>query len=332
MRVFITLLMALFLCWPDSAMAGSENVVVESKLGPLAGTLLLPEAGLPKAVALIIAGSGPTDRNGNTPIFPGDNNNLKMLAEALAAAGIGSLRYDKRLIGESATTALTEADVRFDTYVDDAVLLLAYLGESFDVPIYIIGHSEGAHIALLAGGSSDVAGVVAIAGPGRPAGDLILEQVRPRLPANLMAETEKIIAELKAGRLVPSTPPELAALFRDSVQPYLISWFAHDPATAVEKIEKPVLLVYGSTDIQVPVSDGELLAAAGEHSELQVISGMNHVLKMVNGPDMQSQMHSYSESTLPISAQLLKSIVAFISSTTSGESRRTCARAADEKQ
>jgi alpha/beta superfamily hydrolase len=216
-----------------SARAASEDVLIETELGPLAGTYLLPESGAPKAVALIIAGSGPTDRNGNSKVIPGSNNSLKMLAEALADNGVGSLRYDKRLIGESAGTDLSEAELRFDTYIEDAKALLAYLRARAAAPLLVVGHSEGAQIGTMAAAGEDVCGVIAIAGPGIPAGQIILEQVRPNLPPELLAKTEHIVAELEAGRTVADTPPELAALFRDSVQPYLVSWFAYDPADAV---------------------------------------------------------------------------------------------------
>jgi alpha-beta hydrolase superfamily lysophospholipase len=71
---------------------------------------------------LIIAGSGPTDRNGNSPAIQGANNSLKYLAEGLAAQGIASVRYDKRGVAESKTAASSESDLRFETYIHDAVL------------------------------------------------------------------------------------------------------------------------------------------------------------------------------------------------------------------
>ena len=303
MRYALTLLMLVLTIFYGSARAASEDVLIETELGPLAGTYLLPESGAPKAVALIIAGSGPTDRNGNSKVIPGSNNSLKMLAEALADNGVGSLRYDKRLIGESAGTDLSEAELRFDTYIEDAKALLAYLRARADAPLLVVGHSEGAQIGTVAAAGEEVCGVIAIAGPGIPAGQIILEQVRPNLPPELLAKTEHIVAELEAGRTVADTPPELAALFRDSVQPYLVSWFAYDPADAVAALDAPILLVYGTTDIQISVSYGERLAAAGDNTILKVVDGMNHVLKMVE-PDPQEQMRSYGDASLPLAPEL----------------------------
>lgn len=305
------LLIAFIAVMPLVAVAESSDVRMDTDLGPLAGTLLVPDTGEPAAIALIIAGSGPTDRNGNTRGLPGNNNSLKLLAEALSNANIASLRFDKRLIGDSASTRLTEAALRFDTYVADARAWIAFVDDKFDLPIYVVGHSEGSLIGLLAAGSTETAGVISIAGPGTRASTLILEQVSKQLPPNLLAQTEEIIHELEEGRTVDSPPPSLNALFRESVQPYLISWFQYDPQTVVAELNKPILLLYGSTDIQVSVGDGELLRSSNESADLVVIDGMNHVLKMV-GDDMSEQVRSYSDPSLPISDKIVPAIVAFI--------------------
>ena len=92
--------------------------------GTVYGTLELPAAKLPVPVVLIIAGSGPTDRNGNSPALPGSNNSLKMLASGLAERGVASFRYDKRGIAASAKAAGSEQDIRFTHYIDDAKALI----------------------------------------------------------------------------------------------------------------------------------------------------------------------------------------------------------------
>jgi len=142
--------------------AASEEVRLDTELGPLFGTLELPADSFGTAVALIIAGSGPTDRDGNSTLLPGKNNSLKYLAEGLLGEGIATLRYDKRLIGESTSDELTEEDLRFDTYVADAELWVDYLRQRFDLPVFLIGHSEGSLIALRPDGT--VAWKVALGG------------------------------------------------------------------------------------------------------------------------------------------------------------------------
>ncbi|MFT5234533.1 MAG: fermentation-respiration switch protein FrsA (DUF1100 family), partial [Candidatus Krumholzibacteriia bacterium] len=89
--------------------------------GHLAGTLLLPEGKGPYPVVLILAGSGSTDRDGNTTMFPGGNNSLKQLAEWLARDGVASLRVDKRGVAGSASAVYSEFDLRFDHFIEDAV-------------------------------------------------------------------------------------------------------------------------------------------------------------------------------------------------------------------
>jgi pimeloyl-ACP methyl ester carboxylesterase len=119
------------------------------------------------------------------------------------------------------------------------------------------------------------------------------------------------LSELDSGRTVDSPPPALNALFRESLQPYLISWFQYDPAEVAVALDIPILLLYGSTDIQVGVADGEHLLASSKNAKLKVVEGMNHVLKLV-GPDMKDQVASYSDPSLPIAGELIEAIDAFI--------------------
>ena len=205
----------------------SEPVVLETSSGKVAGTLLLPEGSGPHPVALIIAGSGPTDRDGNSLALPGKNDSLKKLAEELAASGIASLRYDKKGVGES--TKVPEGDLRFDTYIDDAVEWCNRLrGDRRFSFLTIIGHSEGSLIGMVAAKKANADGFVSIAGAGRPAQDVIREQLKAA-PPDLQNQANEILKSLSEGKKVEMIPAQLAALFRASVQPYLISWFRYDP-------------------------------------------------------------------------------------------------------
>ena len=97
-----------------------DTITLDTPTGAIAGTLLIPSGNGPFALVVIIAGSGPTDRDGNSPLLPGANNSLKLLAEGLADRGVASLRYDKRGVAASAKAMVSEADLRFNTYADDA--------------------------------------------------------------------------------------------------------------------------------------------------------------------------------------------------------------------
>ena len=295
------------------AVLAAEPVRLDTGTGILYGTMEVPASKPPYPVVLIIAGSGPTDRDGNSSMLQGKNNSLKMLAEDLAALGIASLRYDKRFIGESRITGLKEEDLRFDTYVDDVVRWGEYLRKDPRFrSLVIAGHSEGSLLGMLAAQKLMVNGYVSIAGSGRPAGQIVLEQYRSQtLPAGLMNQVEDIVKALEAGRRVESVPPALAVVFRSSVQPYVISWFHYDPAREIARLKMPVLILQGTTDIQVSVGDAELLAKANPAAKLVVIEGMNHVLKEVPA-EREKQLASYSDPSLPLAGKLVDEIASLI--------------------
>ena len=290
---------------PDSISLATPN-------GTLAGTLELP-AKCPCPVVLIIAGSGPTDRDGNSPLLPGANNSLKYLAEALAAKGIASVRYDKRGIAASrAAMQGGESDLRFDDYVTDAVGWLTKLrADHRFTTISVVGHSEGSLIGMIAARQAKADAFVSIAGAGRSAGKIIHEQLSSRVPPDMLAAADRTIAQLEKGQTPDSAPPALGALFRPSVQPYLISWFRYDPAAEIAKLTIPTLIVQGTTDIQVPVADAKALAAAAPKAKLVIIDGMNHVMKAVSA-DQAAQMKSYSDPALPVVPQLVDAIATLV--------------------
>jgi alpha-beta hydrolase superfamily lysophospholipase len=287
-------------------------VQLDTPTGSVHGTLLVPGGHGPYPAVLLIAGSGPTDRNGNTAGLPGANSSLKLLAEGLAESGIASLRYDKRGLGESAPAGPSEADLRFDTYVDDAAAWVQKLrNDPRFSTVAIIGHSEGSLIGMLAAQRSETDAFVSIAGIARPAGQVLRDQLRPQLPAPLWEESERILAALEAGHTADSVPQPLYALYRPSVQPYMISWLRYTPMQEIARLSVPVLIVQGTTDIQVNAAEAEALKQADPQAELVVIDGMNHVLKAVPA-DPAQQRSSYSDPALPVAPQLIEHVAAFI--------------------
>lgn len=312
MKKLFFALMALLL----ASVVNAEDVTLTTKTGPLHGTLELPKSAASPPVIVIISGSGPTDRDGNIQGAPGKNNGLRYLAEALSRNGVASLRFDKRGVGKSVTSWLREGDLRFETYSDDAAAWIQYLKSRGTFrKLYILGHSEGSLVGLVAAQRGNVDGFISVSGVGRSADAVILEQMRKRLPPDLMKETEGVVAALKSGRRVPSPPPALNPLFRESVQPYLISWFKYEPEKEMAKLAVPVLVAQGTTDIQVTVDDARLLHhAAGKNSTLVVIEGMNHVLKHVPS-DTPKQLASYADPALPVSEELVNAILKFVRDT-----------------
>ncbi|GEM47490.1 alpha/beta hydrolase family protein [Deinococcus cellulosilyticus] len=295
----------------SSALAASENLSLPSGGFDLKGTLQLPEGTGPFPVALIIAGSGPTDRDGNNPLA-GKNNSLKLLAEGLAQNGIASLRYDKRGIGESAKADLKEEDQRFDDFIQDASNWLDLLKKDGRFNRYfVLGHSEGALIGLAVAKQNPVDRYVSISGTGSNAADILLTQLKPQLPAPLFDASADLIAKLRKGETGEMPDPALASLFRPSVQPYLISWFKHDPAALIAGLNTPTLIVQGARDLQVTVADAQKLHAAQPKAQLLILPTMNHVLKSVS-EDPQDNLAAYSNPDLPLSDGLLQGIVEFL--------------------
>lgn len=295
-----------------SAGAANKEQPIELRIatGAIAGTLALPQAAAPVPVALIISGSGPTDRDGNAPGMK--NDSLRLLAHGLADAGVASVRFDKRGIGASRAAGAKEAELRFETYVDDATAWLAMLkSDKRFSSVSVVGHSEGALIGMLAAKAANAKAYVSIAGPARGAAIGLREQLAPALPPPLARESERILLELEAGREAPDVPAELNVLYRPSVQPYLISWFKYVPATIVKDLKMPVLLIQGSTDIQVPVRDAELLHKALPGAQLLVVPGMNHVLKEAPA-DKARQSAAYTDPRYPLAPTLVPAVAGFL--------------------
>jgi pimeloyl-ACP methyl ester carboxylesterase len=311
MRSLSALFVSLFIVamLPGPAMSGSEEDVSQDGLH---GSFVVPDSGAKHATVLILAGSGPVDRDGNLPGLR--NDSLKLLARGLADRGIASLRIDKRGVGKSRTAKMREDDVRIKTYVDDAVGWLAFLRARPNAgQIFILGHSEGALIATLAAEQADVAaGLILVAGAGEPAGKIIARQLSDAgVPGHLQDASKKISESLTRGVPVSDVPPELLALYRSSVQPYLMSWLPLDPAAELAKIAVPVLIAQGTHDLQIGVGDAQRLAAAKANSGLVIIAGMNHVLR--EAPEERAANFAiYSAFDKPLAPGLVPAIASFI--------------------
>jgi uncharacterized protein len=286
-----------------------SDIILKTSTGNIDGTLLCPNTDISTSVVLIIAGSGPTDRDCNSPGMK--TNAYKQLAEELAMNGIASVRYDKRGIAKSQIAGMKESDLRFENYVDDAAEWIKMLGNDKRFSgIYIIGHSEGSLIGMIATEKVKVKGFISIAGAGRPADQLIMEQIKDQ-PDIVKEETKTILESLKKGNMVFSVSSYLESLFRTSVQPYMISWLKYDPAKEIKNVKSPVLIIQGSTDIQVSMADAKLLAASKPGSRLVIIDKMNHIFKE-SGSDRQENLATYSKPDLSVKQELVNEIIKFI--------------------
>lgn len=297
----------------------AADVTLPAQPAPLSGTLLSPE-GAPSAVAVILPGSGPTDRDGNqAPAIRAST--YRLLAEGLAAEGIATVRIDKRGIGASAAAGFDETKLRFSDYAADARAWAAQAARLTNQPCaWLIGHSEGALVALQAvqdGPSPDddkICGLVLLSGAGRPAGVVLREQLTA-LPEPLKTQAYDALTQLEAGRTVADPPAALAALFRPSVQPYLISWLPLDPAALLAAYDGPVFIGQGTTDIQVGVVDAQTLAAADPDATLKLWDGVNHVLKTAP-VDRAGNLATYADPDLPLAPGVARDVATFIKTDT----------------
>ena len=302
-------LILLFLVIPFFSLSQEEEITLKTKTGDIKGSLLVPSNSEKASVVLIISGSGPTDRNGNNPNMT--NNSLMMLANELKKNGIASLRFDKRGIGESSSSGMQESDLRFENYVNDVKGWVDLLKESNKFSkIIVLGHSEGSLIGMIASQKAEVEKFISVAGAGNSAGDIIREQLKAQ-PAFVLNQSLPIIEKLENGEREENVPQMLYALFRPSVQPYMISWFKYDPQIEIAKLNKPVLIVQGTTDIQVSVLDADKLASANNKAQKQIIEGMNHILKEAD-MDRLKNIQTYSMPDLPLKKPLTEIIVKFI--------------------
>ncbi len=270
------------------------------------GTLLSPKGENQPPLAILIAGSGPTDRDGNQAQLK--NNSLKYLAEGLAQKGIATFRYDKRVIAQINNATVQEEKMTFEDEVNDALLVVNHFKDKYK-KIILIGHYEGSLIGLLVAQKVVVSKFVSISGAGNSSATLIEEQIGKNAP-QLKEESQKIISQLRKGELVENISPYLAPVFRKSVQPYLISWFKYEPAKEIAKLQIPILIVQGTNDLQVEDKEVQLLKEAQPKAQLLLIEGMNHVLKKVK--TLEENQQSYLNPDLPIPGELVEGIASFI--------------------
>lgn len=301
---------------PVAATAAPTETFVETQgpTGVLKGTMLSPGKTAP--VALIIPGSGPTDRDGNGPLGL-RGSSYRLLAEALADRGVASVRVDKRGQFGSAGAAVDPATFGIDDYAADVKAWVAELRRRTGRDcVWLAGHSEGALVsAIAAQDARGICGLVLIAGGGRRLSDVIRQQIlsNPANPPEVVEQSKKALSELEAGRMLDTSSfhPALQPLFGAQVQPYLISVFRHDPAALLKTYEGPVLVVQGTTDIQITMEDAERLAAARDGIRLAKIDGMNHVLKTAPAERM-ANIATYADPSLPLAPGLADAVAEFV--------------------
>ncbi len=292
------------------AQFSAEEKILSTLTGELKGTLIIPSKLKKFSLMILQAGSGPTDRNGNNPLGV-KANSYRLLAEALAKENIATLLIDKRGIAASGAAGKKEADLRFDDYITDLALWARLMKKDRRIKkTFIAGHSEGSLIAMAAVQQVKVSGYISIAGAGERIDKIIKWQLDKGAPA-MAGPVDSMLAILREGKKLDSVPKNLLFILRPSVQPYMASWMKYDPCAEISKIRIPILILQGTTDLQVEVKEGQMLKSCNPAATLKIISGMNHILKE-SSADVKKNTATYSDPALPIMPALVTDIVKFI--------------------
>ncbi len=288
----------------------AQEITITAEGVDLFGTLTIPKTENAKTICVIVPGSGPTDRDGNS-VAGIKTDAYKLLAEALSENGIASFRYDKRGVGKSVVEGLKEEDMVFKTNIQDLKSIVNNLkGMNKFEKIFLIGHSEGSLVSILCAKEEKIDGIISIAGVGKNAGDLFIDQLEAQLSKPLVKESKKIVNNLKKGKLMKDMSAMLQNIFRASVQPYLISWFKYEPRKEIASLNIPILVLHGAVDHQVAIENAKLLASAKKGTKMAIIAKMTHMIKEVENEN--DEFNTYSDSSYPIPNALIEEIVAFV--------------------
>ena len=272
------------------------------------GTLTLPVGAKAESLVILIQGSGPTDRHGNQSMMK--NDGMKKIARELAAHGIASFRYDKRIF-KMDELKIREEDLRFDDLVLDVQDITTYFKEqdSFD-NLILAGHSQGSLVGMIAA-KDHADAYISLAGAGEPIDNIITDQVNKMAPQ--LGENARIaFNEMRESGKTSNYSPMLASIFKPSIQPYLNSWMKYDPSEEIKKLDIPALIITGSADIQVEVREAEMLKKAYPEAQLEIIENMNHIFREIKSDDKLVNTKSYNEPNRPLHPELIPVISNFI--------------------
>jgi uncharacterized protein len=315
-RMRITALAVFFYAIFPAITAHAAPVAIEANLyaGALSGAMLRAKTG--GAAILIIPGSGPTDRDGNNRLGV-IGSPYKLLAEGLASKGITTVRIDKRGMFSSARAAYDANAVTISDYAGDVHAWVKVIRQQANVPcVWVAGHSEGGLVALASSRNPDgICGLILLAAPGRPFGQVMREQLQLQLGGGpMLQQAIYAIRTLEAGRHpdVYSLHPTLQQLFAPSLQDLLISMFSYDPARLIAGFRKPILILQGERDLQISVADAKRLKQAAPAAKLVLLPNANHFFKVVKSADKAANAATYSK-PVPLAPHIADEIADFVS-------------------
>lgn len=298
-----------------------SSYAITSGMLSLPGTLTMPAASSGKIpVVLIVAGSGPTDRNGNS-VAPGYTgplphpNMYAQLAWRLAEQGIASVRYDKRSLGEN-QQRINISKTSFDDFVGDVTAGAKQLATDARFSrVVLLGHSEGAGLVILsANRGAPVAGVIMASGAGRRFLPILHEQLSRQLDSATLVDYDSAMAAYMRNETPKATlPGALMSLFQPENRLFVQGMQAYVPTAEIAKSKLPLLVVQGANDGQVSLDeDGRALAAAQPAAKFVILPTANHVLKAATTPLLATQLPSYMDPRTPIVPEVATTVAGWI--------------------
>lgn len=312
MKNFLFLTIIFFPFFASSQLETEMELKNENCL--LKGTLTIPEMQDASTLIILIAGSGPTDRDGNNPQMK--NNSLKFLSDELVKAGYACFSYDKRGIAESKIEYFDQKDIRFDQFISDASAWVNEfkLNGGFD-KIVLAGHSQGSLVAMAAANQNDnVHAVISISGAGQRIHQILKKQLSVSLSIEMQGIVDAKMDTLARGDTLmdPMAPGYVSGLFHPALQQFMISWMKYDPVIEIAKLKVPIFITNGTTDLQVPPTEAKLLSKNNPTAKLVIIKNMNHVLKFTKDVEMGPQLEIYADAEMHLHKKLVPAIAKFL--------------------
>jgi pimeloyl-ACP methyl ester carboxylesterase len=301
----LALIIALTLGTVDSVKAA--EITVDGPLGPLFGTFI--NKGPDAPIVLIIPGSGVVDRNGLSPNALGIGM-YRSTAHRLADDDISSLRIDKRGIFASESAVQGFEDLRIAKYADDIARWVHELRHMTGAKcIWLLGHSEGGLVGSVAIARDPIpyCGIILAASPGRSIDLVLHDQLTMRTKSKrIMRLLDSVIESLRVGETVPKEhiPIMLRPMFSSVNQEYYIDWMRYQPTDIISDFKGPVLIVQGTNDKQILISDAEMLSTATPQAKVVILDGVNHVFQKTD--------LTFPPSSLGVSEDFIERVSKFI--------------------
>ena len=320
----------------------AQSLEVTWPLGPTTvyGTVVMPEGAGPFPGVVLVAGSGPTDRDWDSPLLPGSNGSGRLLAEALGRVGFASLRYDKRASGPHVreTIPLLIGAITMQSHVDELAGAVRTLAEQQGIRrerIFALGNSEGTLHALnyqVHDPDIPLAGLVLTGPPGRSVGAVARSQLAAQAKSfpngeQLLALYDAAVARFLAGEPAapdPALPEDVRSLIAALESPFNLPfarelWTA-DAAAPLKEVRVPVLIVIGKKDLQVDwQADAEpLQRAAAGRTDVSFLfpENANHVLKHEPRPREElaqgEAIQKYNAADASLDPETVTAIVAWL--------------------